>query len=357
MKEVIMKKLRIFLSVFFTAAVVLTVNAAQADTIRMASPAAPSAHRPVLKPQEIPADVRAALERCFPDPRSGNMRCPSAHGNTPGPEGASCQTSAGSKGIWVKKNSASELVCATPEEACYTGSGGIGKVWAAGDVMTCGAKGDYCVNSKGAGRVFLENGTLRCLLLNDSCNCANGSSGCKVVGGKDYYLSYTCAKGYVSCPGSTTGLVEMTPSNGNSNGAVPVSLQWNPPKTDSASVTCEYKMTDSNKTLGYSIPCHGAYAYNFDNRWRACTDDYNHKTHSVQCDVPGTVSLTADSVLTALGSSAGWGPSIALSFQGSANDSAREHAICNYRVDALTLWVRVPCLLPTKTPSGAYVCN
>ncbi len=235
----------------------------------------------------------------------------------------------------------------------------MGKVWAAAGKMICGARGDYCVNAKGDARVFVVNGNVACLSVGDGCTCPNGGSGCKVVGSPSNYMTYECAKRDVSCPASSAGTIQATPSNGQPNGTANVTLKGQTTRIDAMNVYCDYQMTDAAVVTSYSISCHGAYANNVDGRWRACTGADNKVTNQVACDKPSPalVSAKADPVLVALGSGVTPTSSVSLSFKGSASDPAKENAICNYNVNAFSFTAKVLCAAPRKTTWGTYVCN
>ncbi len=349
------------ISLIFVASFALTARSAPTSSPQKVPLAASAVPKPAgsIAPK-IPgpsAGVKGAIDKCAPDPRTGQMRCPGSGSTAPGPLGAACTTAAGVAGIWVVTSSASPMTCAPAGAACYTPTGGMGKVWASADRMVCGAKGDYCVNAKGDGKVFVVAGSVACLSVGDSCTCPAGTPGCKVVGSSSY-MTFECAKRDVTCPVSSIGSLQMTPSNGTSNGTVQVSLKG-APRADVANVYCDYQMVTTAVVTSYSIPCHGAYANTIDGRWRACTTADNKVSHQVACDKPSPalISAKADAVMAALGTGVTPSSAVALTFKGSASDQAKEHAICNYDVNAFSFSVRVPCAAPRKASWGAYICN
>ena len=90
----------------------------------------PVVTQPPKLPVQSPTNVLDATKNCYVD-QYGQMHCPnSGNTSTPaGPLGAACKTSSGANGIWVVTSSASNMVCATTGDTCWTPSGGMGKVW------------------------------------------------------------------------------------------------------------------------------------------------------------------------------------------------------------------------------------
>lgn len=326
---------------------------------------APAVTKPPQTPiQNLGTTPQDALRNCYTD-RYGQIHCSgSGTSSTPaGPLGAACKTSSGANGIWVVTSSASNMVCATTGDTCWTGSGGMGKVWGTGSTMVCGGKGDYCPSSTGAGRVFDIGGSVVCLGLGNYCTrTLEGSpcTGCKVVGAPGNYLTFECAKKFVSCPAPAQASIQMAPTNGQAGGPIQVSLLTSNPRYDSSTVYCDYYVNDKGKQIGYSIPCRGAYSTT-NPRYRACTKPDNTVEKQVACDVPGRANgIVNSSALSRMGSDMSIMNSlVTATFLGSANDAARENALCTYRIDGFAFMTRIPCNSPKKAVSGgpnAYWC-
>lgn len=316
---------------------------------------------PIQNPTISPAD---ALKNCYTD-RYGQLHCPSSGTSTAsaGPLGAACKTSSGANGIWVVTSSASNMICATTGDTCWTGSGGMGKVWGTGSSMICGGRGDYCPSSSGAGRVFDIGGSVVCLGLGSYCTrTLQGSActGCKVVGAPGNYMTFECAKKFVSCPAPAQASIQLTPTNGQAGGPVQVSLLTSNSRYDSSAVYCDYYLNDKTRQTSYSIPCRGAYGTT-NPRYRACMKPDNTVEKQVACDVPGRANGAVNpSVLSQMGSDmAILNSMVSATFLGSANDAARENAVCNYRIDGFVFNARIPCNSVKKAVSGgpnAYWC-
>ena len=226
--------------------------------------------------------------------------------------------------------------------------------------MICGGKGDYCPSSTGAGRVFVTGGNVACLGLGSYCTTSLAGSpctGCKVVGTPGDYLSFECAKKYVSCPATAQASIQLVPTP--NTGSVQVSM-FSTSRYDSSAIYCDYYLKDVGRPTSYSIPCNGAYANNTDARWRACTvPGTNTVEKQVACDSPGRANgkVNAPVLYATVNDMSVIKNDIAASFKGSANDSARQNAICNYTIDGFIFQTKIPCSSLRKGRStNEYYC-
>ncbi len=333
-----------------------------ADTLQRAPVLTPVTKQPPKIPVQTTSPTDA-LKNCYTD-QYGKLHCPnSGNTSTPaGPLGAACKTTSGANGIWVVTSSASNMICATTGETCYTPSGGMGKVWGTGSSMVCGGKGDYCPSSTGAGRVFDVGGSVACLGLGSSCTrtlAGSACTGCKVVGAPGNYMTFECAKNYVTCPTTAQASVQLAPTNGQAGVPVQVSLS-SAFRNDTSALYCDYSLKDVGKQTYYSIPCHGAYANNIDSRYRACTTPGSNTVEKqVACDSPVSTGGKVDSsVLNGMGSDMAILNSVVTStFLGSANDAVRQNALCNYSIGAFVFKVKIPCNSQKKAASpNTYYC-
>jgi hypothetical protein len=324
------------------------------------APAPVGTKPPPKLPVQTPKD---ALKNCFTD-QYGKIHCPnSGNTSTPaGPLGAACKTANGANGIWVVTSSASNMICATTGDTCYTPTGGMGKVWGTGSSMKCGGKGDYCPSSTGAGKVFDMGGSLACLGLGNACTrtlAGSACTGCKVVGAPGNYMTFECARNYVTCPATAQASIQMTPTNGQAGAPVQV-LLLSAFRSDTSAIYCDYSLKDPGKQTSYSIPCNGAYANNIDSRYRACTvPGSNTVAKQVVCDAPGRAAGTMNpSVINGMGSGTSIVNSVVnAAFLGSANDAARQNALCNYNIAGFVFNTKIPCNSSKKAAAtNTYYC-
>ncbi|MBP1749174.1 MAG: hypothetical protein H6Q52_1713 [Deltaproteobacteria bacterium] len=344
----------------FNVCLLSAISYAAAPLPQTPTPAPVTKQPPKIPIQTTPKD---ALKNCYTD-RYGQMHCPnSGNTSTPaGPLGAACKTSSGASGIWVVTSSASNMICATTGDTCYTPSGGMGKVWGTASSMICGAKGDYCPSSTGAGKVFDMGGSLACLGLGNSCTrtlAGSACTGCKVVGAPGSYMTFDCARNYVTCPTTAQASIQLVPTNGQAGVPVQVGL-FSTPRNDTSAIYCDYSLKDVGKQTYYSIPCNGAYANNLDSRYRACTaPGSNTVQKQVACDAPGRANGTVNpSVINGMGSDMSIVSSaVTAAFLGSANDAARQNALCNYSIAGFVFKTKIPCNSLKKAASpNTYYC-
>ena len=126
--------------------------------------------------------------------------------------------------------------------------------------MKCGGKGDYCPSSNGDGKVFDMGGYLSCLGIGSYCTrtlAGSPCTGCKVVGAPGNYMTFECAKKYLSCPATAQTSVQLAPTNGQAGAPVQVAMN-NITHNDALALYCDYILKDVGKLTSYSIPCNGA---------------------------------------------------------------------------------------------------
>ena len=263
---------KFLMAIFIVMAFNVSLLSVASDAATVAQSITPQAPAQVItQPPKLPIQGTTILDQktsnCYFD-QYGQIHCPSSGTtSTPaGPLGAACKTTSGASGIWVVTSSASSMICATTGDTCYTPSGGMGKVWGTGSSMKCGGKGDYCPSSNGDGKVFDMGGYLSCLGIGSYCTrtlAGSPCTGCKVVGAPGNYMTFECAKKYLSCPATAQTSVQLAPTNGQAGAPVQVAMN-NITHNDASALYCDYILKDVGKLTSYSIPCNGAYANNTD---------------------------------------------------------------------------------------------